>query len=130
MPHLCHAFQDCFWTQNINFATRKDPGSGAESLLDPCLSSTPDLVLAAESHGWFSDHSIYSVDLVRPSSRNCSVELVPDWRRADLDKLAANLSNVNWSEELQHLSGLDSWELIKKKIDEETDACAKKEEKN
>ena len=87
------------------------------------MSSTPDLVLAAESHGWFSDHSIYSVDLVRPSSRNCLVKLVPDWRRADLDKLAANLGNVNWSEELQYLSGLDGWELIKKKIDEETDAC-------
>ena len=27
--------QNCFWTQNIDFATRKDPGSGAESLLEP-----------------------------------------------------------------------------------------------
>ena len=115
--------QNYFWTQHVDFPTRLDPSSGAESLLDPCFSSIPDLVLGVESHGWFSDHIIYSAEIARPASRASTMELVPDWCKADLDKLVSSLANVDWKAELNNISGLSGWEFLKKKIDEETHAC-------
>ena len=112
-----------FWTQHVDFSTRKDPASGVESLLDPCFSSSPDLITNVESQGWFSDHTIYTADLVRPTSTISSRELVPDWSWADLDKLATNLAGLNWATELECMTGLEAWELFKEMIDKETEAC-------
>ena len=123
---VLETFQDNFWTQHIDFPTRKDPSSGKESLLDPCLSSSSDLILAVENHGLFSDHVIYSADLAWPVASACSKELVPDWGKADLDKLVANLAEVDWASELECLTGLEGWEAMKKRIDEETELCVPK----
>ena len=119
------AVQNHFWVQNVYFPTRKDLFSGAESLLDPCLTSSPELVRNVESYGWFSDHAIYSVDLARPSLQNCTKELVPDWSKANFDRLVGNLEQLDWSV-LECMSGLDGWEFIKCKIDEETESCVPK----
>ena len=70
--------------------------------------------MGLDSHGWFSDHVLYSVDLADPGGRNESKELVPDWAKADLDKLASNLLEVDWTAELDSLSGLDGWNVIKR----------------
>ena len=123
---VLESVQNHFWTQHIDFPTRKDPVTGMESLLDPCLSSSPDLVCNAESYGWFSDHVIYSIDLARPTVRNHSSELVPDWGKADFDKLVETLTCIDWPTELNDVSGLHGWELVKERIDKATEACVPK----
>ena len=47
------------------------------------------------------------MDLARPSGRCVSKELVPDWGKADLEKLVQNLTDQNWEAELASLSGLE-----------------------
>ena len=120
---MLEAVQNHFWSQHVDFMTRRDPSSGNENLLDPCLCSHPDLVLGVESQGWFSDHAIYSVDLVMPCIKDSSVELVPNWKAADLNKLAANLAEVDWASELGQMTGLSGWEVLKERINAETDRC-------
>ena len=107
----------------MNFNTLKDHGSGVESLLDPCLSTVPEWIVNTESQGLFSDHAIYTVDIKKSSLKSQSTELVPDWPKADFNQLAVNLATVEWDIELELLSGLDSWEFLKDKIDSETNKC-------
>ena len=119
--NVLETIQNYFWTQHVDFPTRRDPSTGGLSLLDPVLSTSPELVLGVESQGWFSDHLLYSVDLVSPGGKDDSKELVPNWSKADLDQLATNLGELDWAAELEGSSGQDGWEYIKQRIDEETD---------
>ena len=64
---------------------------------------------------------MYSVDLLNPGGKDDSKELVPNWEKADLDKLAANLGELDWVTELEGKSGQEGWDFIKKRMDEETD---------
>jgi len=111
----------------IDYPTHRNPVTGiAKTILDPALSSSPELVLGVESQGWFSDHVMSSVDLVNPCVRDDSKELVPNWSKADLDQLAANLALLDWESELEGKTGIESWDFIKLKIDEETEKCVPK----
>ena len=58
---VVNTVQDFFWTQHIDFPTHRNPATGEENILDPTLSSSPELVIGANSEGWFSDHVMYSV---------------------------------------------------------------------
>ena len=117
-------FRIHFWSQHVDFPTRKDPRTEKLSMLDPCLCSNPEIVIGVESQGWFSDHAICTADLIMPScNSSVSKELVPDWAKADLDKLVNNLAMLDWESELKGMSGLSAWELLKQKIDEETSNC-------
>ena len=69
---------------------------------------------------------MYSVDLVNPGGKDDSKELVPDWGKADLEQLSANLAQVDWEAELEGKAGIESWDFIKQKTDEETDKCVPK----
>ena len=82
--------------------------------------------MGVESQGWYSDHVMYSVDLLNPGGKDDSKELVPNWEKADLDKLAANLAELDWVTELEGKSGQEGWDFIKKRMDEETDKCVPK----
>ena len=75
---VLEAVQNHFWSQHVDFPTRRDPSSGNESLLDRCQCSNPKLINGVESPGWFSDHAICSVDLVIPSFKDSFIELVPN----------------------------------------------------
>lgn len=118
--------QNFFWTQHIDFPTRRNPATGEETLLDPALSSSPELVIGASSEGWFSDHVMYSIDLLNPNVKDNSKELVPNWSKADLEQLSANLAELDWEAELSGKSGVEAWDVIKAKIDEETEKCVPK----
>ena len=69
---------------------------------------------------------MYSVDLLRPSSNDNSKELVPDWGKADLDKLAAALAEINWESKLVGKTRVESWEYFKAEVDDATEKCVPK----
>ena len=52
--------------------------------------------------------------------------MVPDWKNADLDKLANNLAQIDWTYELEGMTGLTCWDFLKSKINDETDRCVPK----
>ena len=63
--------------------------------LDLALGSTPELVVGVVDEGLFSDHRMFSLDLVRPGSNTSETyEKVPDWYKADFDQVAENLSVI------------------------------------
>ena len=64
-----------------------------------------------------------SVKLCGPAHGKDSVELVPDWSKADMAKLRERLSRVNWGEEGQDLGAEAEWERFKEILDREVVMC-------
>ena len=58
--------------------------------------------------GLFSDHRMFSMDLTMPVSSTQTHEMVPDWAKADFDKISENLSAIDWVKELDGKSALAS----------------------
>ena len=62
----------------------------------------------------FSDHRMFTIDLIRPVSSILTHEMVPDWEKAYLDKISDNLKLIDWTHELEGKSAIASWEFVKK----------------
>ena len=126
--------QNNFWTQYVDFPTHVGGAgrAGGEegrdgNLLDLALSNSPELVVGVVDEGLFSDHRMFSLDLIMPvSSSGQTQELVPDWAKADFDKMRTNLAAIDWEKELEGKSGIVSWEYVKEVIDRETESCVPK----
>ena len=70
---------------------------------------------------------MFSLDLIMPvSSNNQTHEMVPDWAKADFDKIRENLSENDWVKELDGKSAIGSWGYVKEIIDKETGSCVPK----
>ena len=110
--NILDTVQNNFWTQYVDFPThvggvgRAGGGEGRDgNILDLALSNSPELVVGVVDEGLFSDHRMFSLDLIMPvSSNNQTHEMVPDWAKADFDKMRANLADIDW----QILTGLVS----------------------
>ena len=126
--------QDHFWTQYVDFPTHvggANQGGGEVGregkTLDLALSNTPELVVGVVDEGLFSDHRMFSVELINPDSGNSQThEMVPDWAKADMDLIAANLGAIDWGAELEGKGAISSWDLVKDIIDRETEKCVPK----
>ena len=90
--------------------------------LDLALSNSPELVVGVADEGLFSDYRMFSVELVKPDSGTGQThEMVPDWSKADMDQISANLAAINWVDELDGKGATASWEYVKEIIDKETE---------
>lgn len=106
--------QNCFMTQHVDFPTRVESGT------------TPDLVLSTDSnlvHGvsdigklGSSDHSMLLIEVAGELAANVTMEEVPDWGKADMDKLREELASVDWEEELEGLNTDQSWLKFKERL--------------
>ena len=111
---MLDVFQNKFWTQHVDFATH----SGG-NILDLALSSSSELVHGvSEVDG---DHTLLKVDVVGPAIEKDSMELVPDWTKADLDGLKETFASMDWDDALKDMSGLEAWEFFRNFMDEETE---------
>ena len=127
--------QEYFWSQYVDFpthvgsASKAGGGEGRDgNILDLALSNSPELVVGVSDEGLFSDHRMLSMDLALPMS-GATLELVPDWAKADFQKISNNLSEIDWVSELQGKSALASWEYVKEVIDRETEQCVPKKKR-
>ena len=66
---------------------------------------------------------MFKLDVLVPALERDSVEMVPDWTKADMKGLREAFSAIDWQEKLEGKTGLESWEHLKKVIQEETDRC-------
>ena len=55
-----------------------------------------------------------------PGDRD-SMEMVPDWKKADLDGIKQSFENIDWEAEFQGMSGSAAWDHLKELIDRETE---------
>ena len=109
------AIQDCFFVQHVNFPTRISSGT----MPDLVLSSDSYLIRDVNEAGTLgsSDHTMLLVDIDENPPRNNSTEFVPDWRKADMDKLRQDLVDIEWEKELDGLGTEESWKLFKLKLE-------------
>ena len=95
--------------------------------LDLDLSNSPELVVGVVDEGLFSDHRMFSVELVSPDSGTCQThEMVSDWSKADMDQIAANLPNIDWVTELEGKGAIDNRDYVKEIIYLQTEKCVPK----
>lgn len=106
--------QDCFLTQHIDFATRASSGT----IPDLVLSSDSSLVHGISDIGKLgsSDHSMLPIEVAGELTGKATTEEVPDWGKADMEKLREELGSVDWVEELQGLDTDQSWDKFKERL--------------
>ena len=83
-------------------------------------------MVGVTDEGLFSDHRMFTIDLIRPVSSILTHEMVPDWEKAYLDKISDNLKLIDWTHELEGKGAIASWEFVKNVIDMETKSCVPK----
>ena len=52
--------------------------------------------------------------------------MVPDWRKADLEKLKETLSNIDWEDKFKEKTGVESWTIFRDILKDETEQCVPK----
>ena len=106
--------QDCFLTQHVDFPTRV----GSMTMPDLVLSTDESLVMNVSDVGKLgsADHSMLMVQVAGQLADNITMEEVPDWNKADMDKLRLELDSVGWEQELAGLNTEQSWNKFKEKL--------------
>lgn len=114
---------DKFWTQHIRGATHRGGNT-----LDILTTSTEDMLVDYEVMGYLgrSDHTINTVTLAGPMKEEESVEMVPDWGKVDFQEMNRRMEAINWEEELQGKTGLESMETFYEKINNVVEDCVPK----
>ena len=109
-------FADKFWTQHIRGATHINGNT-----LDLLTSSNPDMVVDVQKLGYLGtgDHMMIEGSLVGPGQVVETTELVPDWRKADLEAMKEAIASVNWTEEFGESNGADCMDTLYRVLDRE-----------
>ena len=118
--------QDNFLTQHVDFTTRQSSNTSP----DLVLSTDESLVHGVSDIGKLgsSDHTMMTIEVVGELPASVSVEEVPDWRKADMDKLREFLAEVNWEEELSG-NTIHCWDKFKEKLQMAQDAAVPKKKR-
>ena len=116
--------QNFFLTQHVDFATR----ARSDTMPDLVLSTDSNLVHGVSDIGKLgsSDHSMMLIEVAGELSTNATMEEVPDWGKADMNKLREELGSVNWEEELGGLNTDQSWDRFKEMLGRAQDSAVPK----
>ena len=116
--------QNEYFTQHVDFPTRQVSGT----MPDLVLSSDKNLIVSVSDVGKLgrSDHSMLLVNIAGDTVTNISREEVPDWSRADMNKLKEQLQQIDWQNELNGLNVDESWIKFKNVVDDAQNACVPK----
>ena len=100
-------------------------GRGEGNTIDLVLSSNDIAIASVEDAGSLgkSHHSIIRVKVDTQPSTTFSTEKVPDYKNADFRKMNEFMASVDWSERLQPLNTLQSWDLFKNTLTDGMNAC-------
>ena len=113
---LLHAANDNFYSQHVDFATLTSAGTRP----DLVFSSDANLVLDVQSIGALgtSDHTMLLVTIDGASRHTSSTELIPDWKKADMDGLQRELAEMDWDAKFAGLGCEESWCVFKSALDD------------
>ena len=73
-----------------------------------------------------SDHTVNTATLVGPRKEEESVEMVPDWGKVDFQEMNRRMEAINWEDELEGKTGLESMETFYEKINKVVEDCVPK----
>ena len=119
---MLDVIQGKFWSQYVNFPTHEDG-----NLLDLVL-GREGLVTGIWDEGMLGsgDHNMVKFEFLGPRREEDNKEMIPDWAKADMAGMRAAISEIDWDAKLEGMQGLETWEAVKKVIDDETDRCVPK----
>ena len=112
---LLHAANDNFYVQHVDFPTLTTAGTRPDLL----FSSDANLVLDVQSIGALgtSDHTMLLATIDGATRRSPSIELVPDWRNADMVGLKRELEEIDWDARFADQGCEASWTAFKTILD-------------
>ena len=113
---LLQAVIENHYVQHVDFPTL--PAAGTRP--DLVLSSDANLVYDVQSVGALgtSDHTMLLVTVAGATQRSHTNELIPDWKKADMDGIKRELAGINWDEKFSNLDCEASWDSFKSILDE------------
>ena len=96
---------DTFLHQHVLFPTRGD------NILDLVISSDPDIIRDVTGLGKIgcSDHEVIGFDIVVKHVASKSTEVVPNFRKADIDGITDYLRSIDWGISFLGLSASECW---------------------
>ena len=88
--------------------------------MDVIYTDIPESVISCDDIGNLanSDHSIIRLVIDFCPNYNSTSEMIRDWKRGDVEGLAAHLSAVNFSQILQDKNANEAWEALKDTLDD------------
>ena len=100
----------------VDFPTNSKAGN----VLDVIYTDIPESVISCDDIGNLanSDHSIIKLVIDFCPNYNSTSEMIRDWKRGDVEGLAAHLSAVNFSQILQDKNANEAWEALKDTLDD------------
>ena len=111
---------DKFWHQLVRGPTHR-----LGNTLDLCLASSMEFVVGVEVTAPLgnSDHNGLEVTLLGKPPDNSSKEEVPDWSKANMERMREMLGEVDWEVELGQLGGRESMDKFYQVVDRVTREC-------
>ena len=73
-----------------------------------------------------SDHSMIMATVAGSIASNTTFELVPDWRKANLEALKSDFGDIDWETRLVNLDTLKTWDSIKSALHQVEEKCVPK----
>ena len=115
---VVETFSNMFWTQHVRGTTHIKGNT-----LDLLTSSDPDMVVDIEKLGYLGsgDHMMLETSIAGPAREEDSMELVPDWQKADMEGLKQAVAEINWTEEFGDKTGKECMEVMYKVLERETE---------
>ena len=113
--------QDKFLTQLVDFPTNFTPQKDSTitaTCIDLLLTNNPSLVASVNPVGQLgaSHHTMVLAELIVPTCKNGTIELIPDYSKADFNEIRNKLANTDWTQELANKNAVDSWNVFKEKL--------------
>ncbi|XP_070619981.1 polyadenylate-binding protein 4 isoform X1 [Erythrolamprus reginae] len=102
-----------------NFLTQKvETGTRGNAILDLILTNREETIEGTEEEGKLgeSDHVILKFNIVQSLATIPNTTTVPDFRKADFNKLRANLEQCPWNELLEGKTTQEAWVILKNSI--------------
>lgn len=113
--------QDKFLTQLVDFPTNFTPqknGTITATCIDLLLTNSPSLVASVIPVGQLgaSHHTMVLAELIVPTCKNDTTELIPDYSKADFNEIRLKLANTDWTQEFVDKNAVESWDVFKEKL--------------
>ena len=118
---------DKFLTQHVNFPTNltaQPDGSVTRTTIDLVLTNNDNLIGSVKPLGHLgaSHHTMIMVEMLAPT-HNETVQLVPNYKKADFAAMRERISVIDWTAELSVKDASSSWQYFKETVTSVVDAC-------
>ena len=94
------------------------------NILDLVLTNTENVInIRSVGRLGKSDHEMLFIETSFQKQMARTTQLIPNWRKADIDKMKQKMNHIDWTQELENLDVEASWVCFRDKINKITAEC-------